>query len=71
MGVTAPECGGLTPREVIKMIRAFVRQGMEAYVITECSSVGRAAHGKGVVEALARDVLGRLHVRVHLDVADQ
>ena len=38
-GVTTPETGGLTPREVIKMIRAFVRRGVDAYVITECSSV--------------------------------
>ena len=58
-GVTTPECGGLTPREVIKMIRAFVRQGVEAYVITECSSVYDPANKAArVATRLALDALG-------------
>ena len=58
-GVTTPECGGLTPREVIKMIRAFVRQGVEAYVITECSSVYDPANKSArVATRLALDALG-------------
>jgi agmatinase len=58
-GVTTPETGGLTPREVIKMIRAFVRQGVEAYVITECSSVYDPANKSArVATRLAMDALG-------------
>jgi agmatinase len=58
-GITTPECGGLTPREVIKMIRAFVRQGVEAYVITECSSVYDPANKAArVATRLALDALG-------------
>ncbi len=58
-GVTTPECGGLTPREVIKMIRAFVRQGVEAYVITECSPVHDLANNAArVATRLAMDALG-------------
>jgi agmatinase len=58
-GVTTPECGGLTPRAVIKMIRAFVRQGVEAYVITECSSVyDQANKAARVATRLAMDALG-------------
>ena len=58
-GVTTPECGGLIPREVIKMIRAFVRQGVEAYVITECSPVHDLANNAArVATRLAMDALG-------------
>jgi agmatinase len=58
-GVTTPETGGLTPREVIKMIRAFVRQGVEAYVITECSPVYDPANKAArVATRLALDALG-------------
>ncbi len=58
-GVTTPECGGLTPREVIKMIRAFVRQGVDAYVITECSPVHDQSNKAARVACrLAMDALG-------------
>ncbi len=58
-GVTTPETGGLTPREVIKMIRAFVRRGVDAYVITECSSVYDPANKAArVATRLALDALG-------------
>jgi agmatinase len=58
-GVTTPECGGLSPREVIKMIRAFVREGVEAYVITECSPVYDPANKAArVAVRLAMDALG-------------
>jgi agmatinase len=58
-GVTTPETGGLTPREVIKMIRAFVRKGVEAYVITECSPVYDPANKAArVATRLALDALG-------------
>jgi agmatinase len=58
-GVTTPETGGLTPREVIKMIRAFVREGVEAYVITECSPVYDPANKAArVATRLALDALG-------------
>jgi agmatinase len=58
-GVTTPECGGLSPREVIKMIRAFVREGVEAYVITECSPVhDQANKAARVAVRLAMDALG-------------
>jgi agmatinase len=58
-GVTTPETGGLTPREVIKMIRAFVRKGVDAYVITECSSVYDPANKSArVATRLALDALG-------------
>ena len=58
-GVTTPEIGGLTPREVIKMIRAFVREGVEAYVITECSPVHDLANKAArVATRLALDALG-------------
>jgi agmatinase len=58
-GVTTPECGGLSPREVIKLIRAFVREGVEAYVITECSPVhDQANKAARVAVRLAMDALG-------------
>ena len=58
-GVTTPECGGLAPREVIKMIRASVREGVEAYVITECSPVhDQANKAARVAVRLAMDALG-------------
>jgi agmatinase len=58
-GVTTPETGGLTPREVIKMIRAFVGHGVEAYVITECSPVHDLANKAArVATRLALDALG-------------
>jgi agmatinase len=58
-GVTTPETGGLTPREVLKMIRAFVGQGVEAYVITECSPVyDQANKAARVATRLALDALG-------------
>jgi agmatinase len=58
-GVTTPECGGLSPRDVIKMIRAFVREGVEAYVITECSPVhDQANKAARVAVRLAMDALG-------------
>jgi agmatinase len=64
-GVTTPETGGLTPREVIKMIRAFVRQGVEAYVITECSPVYDPANKAArVATRLALDALG-VHANPH------
>jgi agmatinase len=57
-GVTTPETGGLTPRELIKMIRAFVRHGVEAYVITECSPVYDPANKAArVATRLALDAL--------------
>jgi hypothetical protein len=41
------------------MIRAFVRQGVEAYVITECSSVYDPANKAArVATRLALDALG-------------
>lgn len=58
-GVTTPETGGLTTRELIKMIRAFVRQGVEAYVITECSPVYELANKSArVATRLGLDALG-------------
>jgi agmatinase len=58
-GVTTAETGGLMPREVIKMIRAFVRQGVEAYVITECSPVYDLPNNAArVAVRLAMDALG-------------
>src|SRR5581483_3255759 len=38
-GVTTPEVGGLVPRELLKMIRAFAGFGVDAYVVTECSPI--------------------------------
>jgi hypothetical protein len=44
---------------VIKMIRAFVSQGVEAYVITECSPVHDLANKAArVATRLALDALG-------------
>jgi agmatinase len=58
-GITTAETGGLMPREVIKMIRAFVRHGVEAYVITECSPVYDPANKAArVAVRLAMDALG-------------
>lgn len=58
-GVTTPETGGLTPRELIKMIRAFVRRGVDAYVITECSPVYDLPNmAARVATRLALDTLG-------------
>ncbi|MBX6378933.1 MAG: agmatinase family protein, partial [Clostridia bacterium] len=58
-GVTTPETGGLTPREVMRLVRAFVRQGIAAYVIVECSPVYDLANASARVAArLALDALG-------------
>lgn len=57
-GVTTPEVGGLTPREVLKLIRAFSRRGVDAYVITECSPVyDQANKAARVAVRLALDAL--------------
>lgn len=58
-GITTPECGGLTPREMIKFVRAFARKGIDAYVITECSPVYDPANMSArVAVRLAMDVMG-------------
>ena len=60
-GVTTPECGGMTPREMIKFVRAFARQGIDAYVITECSPVYDPANNAArVAVRLAMDVMGQM-----------
>jgi agmatinase len=58
-GVTTPEVGGLAPRDILKMVRAFAREGIDAYVITECSPVyDHANNSARVAVRLALDVLG-------------
>jgi agmatinase len=60
-GVTTPECGGLTPREMIKFARAFARRGIDAYVITECSPPYDIANMSArVAVRLAMDVMGTI-----------
>lgn len=60
-GVTTPECGGLTPREMIRFARAFARKGIAAYVITECSPVYDLANMSArVAVRLAMDVMGTI-----------
>ena len=58
-GITTPECGGMTPRDMIKFVRAFARKGIDAYVITECSPVYDPANmAARVAVRLAMDVMG-------------
>ncbi|MCZ6721839.1 MAG: arginase family protein [Proteobacteria bacterium] len=60
-GVTTPETGGMTPREMIKFVRTFARQGIDAYVITECSPVYDPANNAArVAVRLAMDVMGTI-----------
>lgn len=60
-GITTPECGGLTPREMIRFVRAFARRGIDAYVITECSPVYDPANmAARVAVRLAMDVMGMI-----------
>ena len=60
-GVTTPECGGMTPREMIRFVRAFARKGIDAYVITECSPVYDIANMTArVAVRLAMDVMGTI-----------
>jgi len=60
-GITTPECGGLTPREMIRFVRAFARKGIAAYVITECSPVYDPANmAARVAVRLALDVMGTI-----------
>lgn len=60
-GVTTPECGGMTPREMIKFVRAFARRGIDAYVITECSPVYDIANMTArVAVRLTMDVMGTI-----------
>ena len=58
-GITTPECGGMTPRDMIKFVRAFARKGIDAYVITECSPVYDPANmAARVAVRLTMDVMG-------------
>lgn len=60
-GITTPETGGMTPREMIKFVRAFARRGIDAYVITECSPVYDPANNAArVAVRLAMDVMGTI-----------
>ncbi len=60
-GVTTPETGGMTPCEMIKFVRTFARQGIDAYVITECSPVYDPANNAArVAVRLAMDVMGTI-----------
>ena len=60
-GITTPETGGMTPREMIKFVRAFARKGIAAYVITECSPVYDPANAAArVAVRLAMDVMGTI-----------
>jgi agmatinase len=60
-GVTTPETGGMTPREMIKFVRGFARKGIDAYVITECSPVYDPANNAArVAVRLAMDVMGTI-----------
>jgi agmatinase len=57
-GVGAPEVAGLSARELVRMIRAFARQGVSAYVIPECSPVYDLGNNSArVAVRLAMDVL--------------
>lgn len=57
-GITTPECGGLTPREMIRFVRGFASKGIDAYVITECSPVYDPANMSArVAVRLAMDVM--------------
>lgn len=58
-GITTPECGGMTPREMIKFWRAFARKGIDAAVIAECSSVyDQGNNAARVAVRLVMDALG-------------
>jgi agmatinase len=60
-GITTPECGGMTPREMIRFVRGFARKGIDAYVITECSPVYDPANmAARVAVRLALDVMGTI-----------
>ncbi len=60
-GITTPETGGMTPREMIKFVRGFARKGIDAYVITECSPVYDLANNAArVAVRLAMDVMGTI-----------
>jgi agmatinase len=60
-GITTPETGGMTPREMIKFVRGFARRGIDAYVITECSPVYDPANNAArVAVRLAMDVMGTI-----------
>ena len=60
-GITTPECGGMTPREMIRFVRAFARRGIDAYVITECSPVYDPANNAArVAVRLSMDVMGTI-----------
>jgi arginase family enzyme len=51
----------MTPREMIKFVRTFARQGIDAYVITECSPVYDPANNAArVAVRLAMDVMGTI-----------
>lgn len=58
-GVSVPEVGGLTAREIMKIVRGLVAAGVDAYVITECSSVyDQANNAARVAVRLILDALG-------------
>lgn len=58
-GITTPETGGLTPREMLKFVRAFAKKGIAAYVIAECSPVYDPANiSARVAVRLAMDAMG-------------
>ncbi len=49
----------MTPRDMIKFVRAFARKGIDAYVITECSPVYDPANMAARVGVpLAMDLMG-------------
>jgi agmatinase len=57
-GTSVPEPGGLTPREVLRLVRAFASKGVEGYVIVECSPARDPANNAARLAArLAFDVL--------------
>ena len=62
-GVSAPESGALTSREVLKMVREFVRQGVEGYAIVEGSPA--YDHGQNAARVGARLALDALAIRAN------
>lgn len=58
-GVSVPEVGGLTSRELLKLVRGLVALGIDAYVITECAPVYDLGNNAArVATRLALDTLG-------------
>lgn len=58
-GVSVPEVGGMTAREVIKLVRLLVAEGIDAYVVAECSPVYDPSNNAARVAArLVMDSLG-------------